>query len=57
MRVLRMVADLSPAMARIARAKEPIPAERIAAAPEPFVWMGTTGGATEVDGFIFLLRG
>src|SRR5277367_2493796 len=37
MRLLLRNTDLSAAMARTARAIEPIPAERTAAAPEPFV--------------------
>ena len=50
-----MVPDLSPAMARTARTKEPIPAARIAAAPEPFVREGVLGVAALPDVFIFLL--
>src|SRR5271170_4483799 len=53
--MLLMEADLSPAMARTARAREPIPAERMAAAPEPFVRVGVLGEAALAGVFIFLL--
>src|SRR5580704_12135228 len=53
--MLLIEADLSPAMARTARAKEPIPAERMAAAPEPFVRARVLGEAALPGVFIFLL--
>jgi hypothetical protein len=41
--------DLSPAQASTARTKEPIPAARIAAKPEPFVKACELGAAERFD--------
>jgi hypothetical protein len=56
MSALLMEADLSLARARSESVKEPIPAERIAAVPEP---LGIEGELAELMGcgaLIFLLR-
>src|ERR1700674_5608084 len=50
-------ADLSSTQASTARAKEPIPAARMAAESEPFVRAGALGEAAPFGMFIFLLPG
>ncbi len=57
MSALLIEANLSAAMARTARAKEPMPAERMAAAPEPFVRTGALDVAKSLAALIFLRPG